>query len=492
MANKNFLALDLGASSGRGIVGGFDGKSFSLEEIHRFSNDPLYVNSGFYWDILRLFHEIKTAIGKTAGYGNIESLGIDTWGVDYGIIDRAGALLSNPRNYRDDRTMGIDSEVFKVISKKELYSVTGIQSQNINTIYQLYSEKKYRPWLLENADKILMTPDLLTYFLTGEAVCEYTIASTGAITNAAERCIAENVVSRLGINSNLFPKIVQPGDYSCNMLQSVEEECLVHGVSVVSVASHDTASAVLAVPADTEDFLFISSGTWSIMGSELSHPILNEAAMRTGFSNEGGAFGTTCFICNIMGLWLEQESRRQWRREGKEYTFDELSYAALNSDSCTSLIDPNSQMFVPAGNMPKRISEFCIKTAQKSPENAGEIVRCIFDSLALTYRHTAEKIEALTGKKYSVINIVGGGAREELLSQLTADCTGKCVIAGPVEATALGNIAYQAYAAGELGSKREIRDAVKMSGEVKVYEPNKKTAEMWDEAYLRYLKIISK
>ena len=493
MADKKMLAIDLGASSGRGIIGGWNGKTITLDEIHRFSNDPVAMPGGFFWDTLRLLFEIKTAILKSSHAGGIDTIGIDTWGVDYGYIDKTGTLLSNPYHYRDARTETLPKYVFdNFISRSDLYKITGIQSMNFNTVYQMAGDLRDRPWLVENADCLLHTPDLLGYMLTGNKMSEYTIVSTGAVLDAKARQYSSEVLSKVGIPQSILCPIVAPGTELGSLLSVVEGETGNTGAKVVKVGSHDTASAVLAVPAKDENFLYISSGTWSLMGIESDEPVINEVSEKYDFTNEGGVFGKIRVLKNIMGLWIEQESRRQWTREGTKYTFDELSEMALASKPFQSLIDPDDQLFSAAGDMPKRICDYCRVTGQHVPESVGEIVRCIFESLAFKYRWTAEKLEEMTGRKYTAINIVGGGTKEAMLSQFAADATHKTVFAGPVEATALGNIAMQAIAAGEIKDIWEARRVIRESTEIKEYTPNTETASAWDEAYGRFLKLLEK
>ncbi|MBQ7312961.1 MAG: rhamnulokinase, partial [Clostridia bacterium] len=417
--------------------------------------------------------------------------GIDTWGVDYGYLDKNGALLSNPYNYRDVRTEGIQDYVFQNIAPlSEIYGVTGIQSLNLNSIYQIAADLRDHPWVVENAETMLFMPDLLGYMLTGEKKTEYTIASTGAILDAEKRDYALDLLAKFGLPEKLHCEIVQPGTELGALLPAIEEETGNTGAKVIKVASHDTASAVLAVPAEDEDFLYISSGTWSLMGIESKTPVINDLSAKYNFTNEGGVFGTIRILKNIMGLWIEQESRRQWTREGTKYSFDELSEMALASKPFQCFIDPDDQLFATAGNMPRRIREYCEKTGQHVPETVGEIVRCIFESLALRYRWTAEKLEELTGRTYPVINIVGGGTKEEMLSQFTADASHRKVCAGPVEATALGNIAMQCIASGEIKDMWEARRIIRNSTDIKEYAPDMENAAAWDEAYARFLKII--
>ncbi|MBR4186821.1 MAG: rhamnulokinase [Clostridia bacterium] len=491
MAAKKMLAVDLGASSGRGILGRFDGERFTLEEIHRFSNDPVMMPGGFFWDTLRLLFEIKTAILKSSHAGGIDSVGIDTWGVDYGYLDKTGALLSNPYHYRDTRTDNIQSYVFeKLAPRSEIYGTTGIQSLNFNTLYQIAADLRDRPWVVENAETLLHMPDLLGYLLTGVKKSEYTIASTGALLDAKTRRYADALLEKCGVPKRLLCGLVEPGYDMGKMLPAIEEETGNTGARILKVAGHDTASAVLSVPASDENFLYISSGTWSLMGIESPEPVLTDLSEKYDFTNEGGVFGTIRVLKNIMGLWIEQESRRQWKREGKSFTFDELSEMALASKPLQSIVNPDDPLFATAGNMPKRICEYCAKTGQHVPENIGEIVRCIFESLALRYRWTAEKLEEMTGRKYPVISIVGGGTKETMLSRFAADASGRFVLAGPVEATTLGNIAMQCIAAGEIRDMWEARRVIRASFPIEEYAPDASSKNAWDDAYGRFLSLI--
>lgn len=491
MKNKQILAVDFGASSGRGMLCSYDGAKISLREIHRFSNDPVMMPGGFFWDAPRLLHEIKAAILAASHEGGAVSMGIDTWGVDYGYLDKSGVLLSNPYHYRDKRTDDIQPYVFSnFATKKEIYAKTGIQSLNFNTLYQLTADMRDRPWIVENAECLLHMPDLFDYMLTGEKTSEYTIASTGTLLDANKRDYCLDLIEKCGIPTRIFKPIVQPGTKCGALLPSIEEETGNTGLTVMKVASHDTASAVLSVPAMKKDFLYISSGTWSLMGTETDTPVLTELSEKYDFTNEGGVFGTIRLLKNIMGLWLEQESRRQWKREGKSYTFDELTELAKESEPLRSIINPDDAAFSPAGNLPERIREYCRKTNQPVPETPGQIVRCIFESLALRYRWTAEKLEELTGKKYEVINIVGGGTKEDMLSQFAADASGKTVYAGPIEATTLGNVAMQLITLGEISDMWEARRVIANSFEIKTFAPRTENKSAWDEAYGRFLTLI--
>lgn len=489
--NKNVLAIDIGASSGRGIVGSFDGEKLTLTETHRFSNDPVMMPGGFFWDMPRLLHEVKAAISASSRDFKIETMGVDTWGVDYGYIDKNGSLLSNPYHYRDKRTDDIKKYVYERFApKSEIYRHTGIQSLNFNTLYQLAADYRDRAWIPENAALLLHMPDLIEYMLTGVATSEYTIASTGALLNASERDYDRELIRMFGIPERLFAPLVMPGTICGTLLPEIDEETGNTHLTVMKIGSHDTASAVLAVPATKKDFLYISSGTWSLMGTETDEPVINPDTDKYDFTNEGGVGGKIRLLKNIMGLWLEQESRRQWKREGVSYSFDELSKMASESPMCRSLIDPDDPAFAPAGNIPERIRAYCRKTLQPVPETPGEIVRCIFDSLALCYRYTSERLEELNGKKYSEINIVGGGTKEEMLSRFTADASGKVVHAGPTEATALGNAAMQLIGTGDIKDIDEARELVRSSFEIKEYVPDETNKAVWDDAYGRFLALV--
>lgn len=492
MAEMKMLAIDLGASSGRGIIGKFDGEKFTLEENHRFASEPVTVAGSFNWDILRIFHEIKLAINKCAlsDDRDIATIGIDTWGVDYGLLDKKGKLLTNPVHYRDARTVGIKEYAEQFMPKEKLYEITGLQFCDFNTVWQLAAELRDNPELVAAADKMLFIPDLLNYFLTGRMQTEYTIASTSALLDARTRRWSPEVVKAFGIPERLLTNIVEPGTVVGPLLPSLIDELGDIRANVVNVASHDTASAVVAVPAvKGQDFIFISSGTWSLMGTETNTPIITPASLKYNFTNEGGIDGTIRFLKNIMGLWIEQESRRQWIREGTKFSFDELSDAAMASKPCQCIINPDDPAFGVPGNLPKAIREYCAKTGQHVPENNGEIVRAIFDSLALRYKWAVNAIDDMKGTRIPFINIVGGGTKERPLCQLCADACERPVYAGPVEATAIGNIAVQAISTGAIKDLSEAREVVRRSFPIEEFQPKGDKA-MWDDAYARFLKLI--
>ena len=491
MAELKMLAIDLGASSGRGIVGSFDGNKLTLRENHRFSNDPVFVNGRFTWDILRIFFEIKNSITKTVIDGdNVTSMGIDTWGVDYALIDKNGRMMANPTHYRDTRTVNITDYVKQFVSPEEIYKITGIQAADFNTLNQLAAEKRDDADLLDRADKMLFIPDLLNYFLTGKMATEYTIASTGMLLDAYKRDFAFGLTDKIGVKRSLFAPLVQPCNNLGALLPQINDEVGKNNIKVVNVASHDTASAVIAVPAQNKDFIYISSGTWSLMGAELPEPLINDGTRAANLTNEGGAMDTIRFLKNIMGLWIIQESRRQWKREGYDYSFAQMEAWAKEAVPFQSLINPDHPSFNTPGNMPEKIREFCRQTSQHVPETVGEVVRCIYESLALKYRYTVESIDRLMNKKTAMINVVGGGTKDKFLSQMTADACNVPVCAGPEEATAIGNLMMQAIGAGEVKDLAQAREIVANSFELKHYEPTTDRGA-WDAAYERFCKLAN-
>ncbi len=489
--NKRILAFDFGASSGRAIIGTFNGKTIELEEVHRFSNDPVMLGDTFYWDVLRLFHEIKQGLVKARLAGGFDAIGIDTWGVDFGLLDKDGRLLENPVHYRDLRTDGMIQKTFETVPADELYKETGLQFMSYNTLFQLVSLKEKRPELLERADKFLFMPDLFVYFLTGNKKSEYSIASTSQLVSPYTHDWNRELIRRMGFSENLFSPLVDSGTSAGTLRKELCEELDLPPVEVMYVTGHDTASAVASVPAKKGDeFVYISSGTWSLMGIESDAPIINEKSAKYNYTNEGGINRTTRFLCNIMGLWLIQESRRQWIREGQELSFNDMEKAALASPAFQSFIDPTADVFMTPGNMPERIREFCRKTGQHVPETVGEVVRCIYESLALKYRETFKNIEEIAGKKYGVLHIVGGGTKDGLLSQFSANACGVPVVCGPIEATAMGNIAVNLIGSGDIKDVWEAREVISASFETKNYEP--KDTDAWEKAAVEFAKVQGK
>lgn len=495
MNQKRVLAFDFGASSGRAMLGEFDGEKITATEVHRFGNDPVNVNGVMYWDVLRLFFEIKQSITKALQLGGFDAIGIDTWGVDFGLLDANGRLLENPVHYRDTRTVGVPeklfaSEDFAALSKEAIYRKTGIQFMRINTIYQLFYLAQERSELLERTDKLLLMADLFAYFLTGEQRAEATNASTTNLFDPIRMDWDWELCSSLGIPERILPPIIHAGEIYGRLSDEICEELGCPKVPVVAVGTHDTASAVLSAPATEEDFVYISSGTWSLFGTELKRPLINEDTMAANYTNEGGFGKTIRFLKNIMGLWLIQESRRQWIREGKEASFAQLEAEALAAIPFQSYIDCDAPEFETAGNLPQRICDYCEKTKQKIPQTRGEVMCCIYQSLAMKYRYTFETLQQLTGKRYQHIHVVGGGIKDGFLCQLTANATGAEVIAGPAEATVMGNLAGQYLALGEMETTAEARRVIRASTRLKTYQPQNK--EDWDQHYQTYLKVIQK
>lgn len=486
------LAIDLGASNGRAILGILEDEKLTIQEVHRFSNDPVMVNGNLYWDILRLFHEIKQGILNCVrlGHRDIQSIAVDTWGVDFGLLDSKDNLLGNPYHYRDKRTSGMMEKLQKLISKEELYNITGIEFMWFNTILQLYSMKRENSSLLKEAKTLLLTPDLLNYFLSGVKTTEYSIASTTQLLDAYTKCWSDKVIDQLDLPREIFTDIIPSGTIIGELTEELSTELGIQNLRVIAVAGHDTQSAIAAVPTEDEDFAYISCGTWSLMGFESNQPIINEKSMDLSVTNEGGVGGKITVLKNIMGLWLIQECKRYWDNEGQGCTFAELDEKVIHAKPFISFVDPDDVSFIAPGNMPERIREYCRKTGQPVPETKGEVVRCITQSLALKYRMTVEKLEDLLGKKLPVIHMVGGGIKDKLLCRFTAEATGRSVIAGPIEASSIGNILVQAMALGKIKDLKQIRNIVKASFPIVTYTPTEK--ELWDKAYVAYKEIIKK
>jgi rhamnulokinase len=483
--SAGYLAVDLGAESGRVVLGRFDGRRVSLEEIHRFPNLPVRLPDGLHWDVLRILHEIKEGLAKAVREEKIEGVGVDSWGVDFGLLDRDGALVSNPYHHRDRRTEGMVDEALRLASREEIYGTTGIQFLPINTIYQLLAMRGSP--LLGAAETLLLIPDLMNYWLTGEKACEYTNATTTQLLDLQTGGWSWNLLKKLDLPSGLFAPIVSPGTELGPVLPEVAEEIGAEP-PVFAVASHDTASAVVAVPAKADDFAYISSGTWSLVGVETRSPVVTQEATGANFTNEGGLAGSTRFLKNVMGLWLLQECRRQWAREGHEYSYEELARIAEGAPS-GPLVDPDHPAFLTPGDMTARIRRFCEETGQTPPEGPAAFARCVFESLALKYWYAIEQAQNLTGQRIGTVNVVGGGSQNALLCQLTADAAQVPVVAGPVEATAMGNVMVQAFSRDRVGSPEEIRAVVRDSFEASTYEPDG-DAEEWSGLRERFSRLI--
>lgn len=475
MAPKlNLLAFDLGASNGRAIVGQYDGERLNLIEVHKFPNGPQNVHGHIYWNILDLFAQIKTGLVKACAAvdGKIDCMAIDTWGVDYGLLDANDSLLANPYHYRDKRTDGLLDEIFAKISAEEIYANTGIQFMQINTLVQLYAERRWRPWVLDNARSMLFIPDLLNFFLTGQKYNEYTISSTSQLLNPTTFAWVERIFKVLDVPIDLMQPLVFPGAVIGTLTDQIKAETgISYDIPVIAVGSHDTASAVAAVPLTaSETSIYISSGTWSLLGMELEKPVINEHSRRENFTNEGGVGKTVRFLKNISGLWLIQECRRIWQRDGLALTWDQISQAAEQAP-LKALIDPDDPRFLNPDNMPEAIVAYCRETGQAVPDTYGEIARCVYESLAASYQKTITKLEEMIGRKIETIHMVGGGIQAEILCQFTANATKRKVITGPIEATAMGNMLGQLMAKGEINSLEEGRGLIRSSVVVKTYLP---------------------
>ncbi|TAN36222.1 MAG: rhamnulokinase [Verrucomicrobia bacterium] len=484
----NYLALDLGAESGRAIVGTFDGKKLVLKELHRFPNGPVKVGQRMHWDALRLFAEMKTGLKKAQEiYGKLESLGIDTWGVDFGLLDAQGELLGNPVHYRDARTDGMVEAAFKRAPRAAFYRATGIQFMQLNSVFQLFALAQAQSPQLAAAKQLLFMPDLFNYWFTDRAVIERTIASTSQCLDPKSGKWATAVLKKLGIPTQILGKIVEPGAVIGSLTAQVAEETGAKGLKVVAPGGHDTACAVAAVPAAIKNYAYLSSGTWSLMGMELDKPVVTDASLKYNFTNEGGVCDTIRFLKNISGLWLVQECRRTWAARGEELDYATITKQAAAAPSLSAFVDPNHADFLTAGDMPARIQKFCKRTGQKVPKTKGEIIRVALESLAMKYRWVLERLEELTGQKAEVLHIVGGGTQNKLLNQLAANAVGRPVITGPIEATAVGNILMQMLATKKIKSLAEGRKIVRASFPTDTYKPQ--TAAAWDAAYQRFLKI---
>jgi rhamnulokinase len=467
--NKCFLAIDLGAESGRVILGTLDGGMLSLEELHRFPNTPVRLPNGLYWDTLRLFHEIRhglTICGRQRGIA-LDGIGIDTWGVDFGLLGSDGALVDNPRHYRDARNNGMLERTFAIIPREEIFAETGIQFMQLNSLYQLHAMKLNQSPALAVATRLLFMPDLLNYWLTGVARAELTIASTSQFYNPVTKSWATTLLDRLGLPSSILPAIIPPAMLLGPLLPEVAEATgIAKGTPVYATACHDTASAVAAVPAtgpSGEHWCYISSGTWSLMGVESDAPIINDRSLGLNFTNEAGAGGKIRLLKNIAGLWLLQECRREWALAGREYGYEQLSSMAAKAPSAGVILNPDE--FLEPGQMPRKIADRC------GSEDPAVISRTILESLAATYRKVLNNLESLTGKRIGRVHIVGGGSRNQVLNQLAADATGRSVVAGPAEATAAGNILVQAIGAGCVRDLAEAREIVKRSFPLATFDP---------------------
>ncbi len=480
------VAVDLGAQSGRVAVGRLVGGRLTMREVHRFPNLPVRAGGTLYWDVLGLYREVLEGLRAAAGEteGRVDSVGVDTWGVDFAVLDRAGRLLQNPVHHRDGRSRRGMEHVLARVPARELYEQTGIQLMPVNTVFQLAAMAEADDPALEAAETLLLIPDLLHYWLSGQVACEFTNASTTACLDPRRGAWAVDLLGRLGIPARLFPPLVPPASLLGPLRGEVAEETRLPGVEVVAPATHDTASAVAAVPFRRPGAVYVSAGTWSLVGVELPRPLIDDRTFAANLTNEGGVAGTTRLLRNVTGLWLLHESRRTWAQEGHDWTFEELLLQAEAAPPLRSLVDPDDPSFVPPGDMPARVRAFCERAGQPSPSSPGEVARCVLESIVLGQRRAIELLRAAADADPAEVHVVGGGARNRLLCQWTADATGLPVVAGPEEATLVGNLLVQAMGLGELRSLEEAREVIRASFSLVEYEPGAR--EPWEEAYARF------
>jgi rhamnulokinase len=483
MRDKTILAVDLGAESGRVMAVHFDGQRLALEELHRFPNTTVTVKGTLHWDFLRLWGDIQTGIEKGRAL-RPASIGVDTWGVDFGLLDSHGSLIGNPVHYRDGRTADMMPLAFAKVPQAEIFTQTGIQFMPINTLYQLLSLVENQSPQLHIAETFLTAPDLLNYWLTGAKVCEFSNATTTQLFNPTTGTWATEMMAKLGIPSHIFPKIIPPG----TRLGMYE------GIPVTAPACHDTGSAVASVPAQKPDFAYISSGTWSLVGLEVQEPILTPDALAANVTNEGGVYGTFRLLKNVMGLWILQQCRLTWAAAGQAYTYTKLVDMGAQAEPLTAIFNPNDPVFLSPGDHPQRIRDWCRRTNQPLPETPGAVVRCVLESLALAYREALELVAAVASRHISVIHIVGGGSQNQLLNQMTANATGLPVIAGPIEATVIGNALVQLITLDEINDLSQARRIAGSTSDLKRYEPEGDTESpmaVWQDAYERFQTLQS-
>lgn len=485
-----FLAFDIGATSGRSIIGILENGKLDLKELTRFPNRIIKIQGKNYWDIYTLFDALKDALKAVAEQDiALDAIGVDTWGVDFVYIGEDGSILGLPRSYRDPYTVGALEKYFKIVPREEVYDLTGIQIMNFNSLFQLYAAKKENSSALNAAKNILFIPDALSYLLTDKKVCEYTIASTSQMLNPRTRKFETKLLEAIGIDSSILSPVIMPGETIGHLTDEVSKECGGLGkVPVIAVAGHDTGSAVAAVPAENENFAYLSSGTWSLMGIELKEPVITKESFDLNFTNEGGVDGTIRFLKNITGMWLLERCRKEWEAEGKQYMYPEIVVLSDSVDGFQSLIDPDDPLFANPESMTKAIADYCEQQGQRVPHTHAEYIRCIFDSLALKYRYVLGRLQSIAPFNIEKLHVIGGGSQNKLLNQLTANSIGIPVVAGPSEATAIGNLMVQAKGVGAVSSLSEMREIIRKSVTPTVFEPQDK--ELWDEAYSRFEKLL--
>ena len=467
--SKPYLAFDFGAESGRAVLAHLQSGILTTEEVHRFQNEPVEYGSSLHWDVPRLWLEVRKSLACVEQV-ELVGIGVDAWGVDYALLGERGELLQNPYHYRDRRTQGIMEEVFRNVRKEEIYGATGIQFMSINTLYQLFAAQRDMPTLVKAAKQLLTIPDLFNYWLTGNAVCEFTNATTTQLVDPFRRTWATDLMQKIGLRPELPAQIVEPAAIIGTLRPSMTQNSSLARTPVIAPACHDTASAVAAITA-RDGTAFLSSGTWSLIGTELDAPVVTPQALKLNFTNEGGVNGTTRLLKNVMGLWMLQGCRNYWSTKGQSADYRELVELAGREPAFKHLVDPDDECFLRPANMPAAIDDFCRKTNQLTPSSPGAYVRCVMESLALKYRLVLCSLEQLCGKRIEQIRVIGGGSKNRLLNQFTADATGKRVLAGPAEATALGNIAIQILATGDASSLQEVRAIVDRSFPTEIFEP---------------------
>ncbi len=485
------ISVDLGASNGRVMLVSYDGTVLVIEDVNRFKNAPVQVSGHLYWDVLRQFRNLQDGIRAAVSRagGTVAAIGISTWGVDYGLISRTGELAANPYHYRDGRTERALEMVLSSVGCLQLFKETGNNPYKYNTVFQLFADRLADPVRLENARALLFMPDLFAWFLTGELGTEFTIASTGQLLKAGTMNWSVKIRDVLGFPEHIFTPVVAPGSKRGCILKSVGSECGASGVPVIAVAGHDTASALVTVAEEEETSAFLSSGTWSVMGTETTGPVLSPRVLEAGFTNEGGAGRRYSLLKNIMGLWILEECRREWVESGIPFDIGILVEQAEREVSFSAFIDPTAELFFSPGRMTEKVRRYCSDTGQCTPATPGAVARVILESLAMEYRRTLYALQRLTGRTFESLRIVGGGSRNRLLSQLAADAAGRPVWAGPVEATTLGNAAVQAVTLGEIANMTEAREVVRASFPPRLYRPRQ--PELWEAAYRRYLAVVT-
>lgn len=491
MPKDQFVAIDIGAESGRAVLASLENDRLSLEERHRFSTPVGRMNGSLHWNLLGIWEELKTGLRRCAVEGGqkreIDSIGIDAWGVDFGLVAPSGEILGNPVHYRDRRTEGVMEKVFQRVSRQRIFEITGVQFMPINTLYQLVAMQQSKSSLLAAAETLLFIPDLFNYLLTGKKQSEYSIATTSQMFNPRKRSWADELLHELELPRNILPAVAPSGTVVSSLRKEMAAECRMNTVPVIAPGSHDTASAVVAVPAESDNWCFISSGTWSLMGVELAAPLINEKSLRYDYTNEGGVGGRIRFLKNITGLWLVQECKRYFKSQGQDMEYPELERLSTAAKPLQSIIDPDHAPFRAPGDIPKKIERFCAATGQRPPTGPGEFVRTCLESLAMTYRRTLSGLEDLLGRKIKTIHVVGGGSQNVLLNQMTADACARSVVAGPSEATAIGNALVQGITMGGVRSIEHARTIVKNSFELKRFEP--RDTKAWDTAFARYQEV---